>query len=399
MAALIFRRPMNGRNAIPYSSWLKGYDGEIVVFSLERDPQDGAFAHVERFESFDHHGLTETRAIELAAQLREWLDVPGQSYDSALAYRDKVYMKTLARRGGIQTAAFAGLETPLDLYRFAADNGYPCVVKPRTGAGGRDIHILNSIDDLKRFLRNPLPKHSMVEAFVDGPLFHVDGLVTDGRVLFVSPSRYIKNCLSFQTGASTGSVLLDPSQEVSRRLIATTEALIAALPTAPHFAFHAELFINSRDQVLLCEIACRPGGLRTADPIEILYGVDLYRQWVLRSFGLPIELQARSARFSVGRLVVPPCRGRLISMPRSIPFDWIADYRPNSVAGQLWDEPDSCASHIASFIFCGSDVEEVESRMALLDNWFRAQVVWEKLPEFPSAGSKVRCDDESRASV
>lgn len=391
---------MNGQRLIPYSAWLKDLGEPIVLFATGAPgDDDGDFAHVERFDSFDDQGLTEIRAIELserftftrvfaqsehdilrAARLREWFGLPGQSYESALAYRDKVRMKLLARAGGVETSPFAELDTPLDLYRFARAHGYPCVVKPRMGAGARGVQVLRSDRDLKQFLGRPLRDQYMVEAFVDGEMFHVDGLASSGRILFSSASRYVMNCLSFQAGDSTGSVLLDPSQELPQLLVATTQSVLAALPTAPEIAFHAELFKDRDDRILLCEVACRPGGSRTADPIEAAYGVNLYLHWVRRCFGLPIELPAPRPWFSVGRLMVPPRRARLRSMPESIPFDWVTDYRKNSIPGELCKEPDFCTAHIASFIFSGHDAEEVESRLLVLDDWFRRQVEWEEVP-------------------
>src|ERR1035441_8044737 len=95
VAALIFRRAMNAQSAIPYSKWLRDFGDPLVLFALNSEPEDTSFAHVERFDSFDKHGLTEIRAIELsqrfhfthifaqsehdilrAAALREWFRVP-----------------------------------------------------------------------------------------------------------------------------------------------------------------------------------------------------------------------------------------------------------------------------------------------------------------------------------
>lgn len=390
---------MNGQGALPYATWLADFRGPIVLFTLGRDADEAEFAHVERFDPADGHGLLELRALELserftfthifaqsehdilrAAQLRDRWCLPGQSYESALAYRDKVKMKTLARAAGIATPDFKALTTPLDLYDFIQERGFPCVVKPRTGAGSRGVHVLRTLDDAKAFLRRPFSTEHMVEAFVDGDVFHVDGLAADRRILFGSASWYVRSCLAFQSGESTGSVLLDPAQPVSQRLLATTQRLLAALPSPTKFAFHAELFIDANDRILLCEVACRPGGSRTADPIEAAYGVNLYEQWVRRSFDLPIELPPSQPWLSVGRLLIPPRRGRLRAMPDAVPFGWVNDYRPNSTLGQRWDEPDFCNAHIASFILSGPDTLQVEARMRQLDDWFREQVEWEESP-------------------
>jgi hypothetical protein len=410
VAALIFRRPMNAQNAIPYSTWLHDFDGPIVLFTLDAEPDDPFYTHVERYDSFDIEGRVEVRALELsqrfpfthvfaqsehdilrAAELRERLALPGQSYNSARAFRDKFYMKTLARTGGVEVAAFAALTTSLDLHRFVAEYGYPCIIKPRTGAGSRGLRVLKSKADLKDFLQRPFPSDHMVERFIEGLVFHVDGLMTDGNILFASASRYFNNCLSFLCGESSGSALLDPRQPLSRRLVAKTEMLLAALPTAPHIAFHAEFFLDAADRIVFCEVASRPGGSRTADPIEVVYRLNMYEQWVRRSFGLPIELPVPAPWFSVGRLMIPPRRGKLLSLPESVPFPWVIDYRTNSAIGQHWEQPAFSNANVASFILSGRDTEQVESRMHLLDAWFRGQVEWEE-PQRPlrREGKKVK---------
>jgi hypothetical protein len=391
---------MSAQRPLPLTDWLRDLEEPAVLFALDRRPGDEEFfAHVERFDSFDGHGLTEIRAVELAerfpftrifahsehdilraAQLREWFGLVGQSCDSARAYRDKVTMKARARSGGVATPPFRELTTPLDLYRFAADHGYPCVVKPRWGAGARGVRILESAAGLKDFLRQPLPEGYMAEGFVEGHTFHVDGLAAGGEMIFVCASTYFNSCISFLTGESTGSVILDPSTPLWGRLVEETRKLIAALPPAPHFAFHAELFLDTAGRLLLCEIACRPGGSRIVEMIEEAYGLNLYEQWLRRSLGLPIGLPAPRPWTSAGRLFVPPRRGRLLSLPESVPFEWVVDYRPNSVPGQVWEDPDFCSANVASFIVAGRDAEEVESRLHLLDEWFRDQAAWEELP-------------------
>jgi len=397
VAALIFRRPMNAQDPLPFSRWLCGWNEPIVLFTLDQNPEDERFDHVERFDSFDEHGLTEIRVLELAerfsfthifaqsehdilraAELRGWLGLAGQSYDSALGYRDKVQMKTLARAGGVATPAFAALATPLELHRFALANGFPIVVKPRRGAGSRGVQVIGSLSEMKRFLEHPLPAQYMVEAYVDGPSFHVDGLASDGAIIFACASRYMNDCLAFQTGKSLGSILMDPSDPLSARLQAEAGRLVAALPRAPHIAFHAEFFLDKADRLLLCEVACRPGGSGIADMIEVAHGFNLYAQWFRRSFALPIELPDAGARGSAGSLLIPPRPGRLRALPAETPFAWVVDYRPNSAPDKIWQAPSFSTANIASFIIAGRDAAEVEARMRLLDRWFRERVGWDE---------------------
>jgi len=395
---LIFRRSTGGQNAITYRTWLPDFCDPIVLFTNSEEPGDELFAHVERFNSFDTDGLIEIRALELserfpfssivaqfehdilrAAELRDWFGLRGQSYESARAFRDKFHMKILARAGGAEVAEFAAVSTPLHLYRFAAEHGYPCVVKPRLGAGAEGLHVLRSTEDLKRFLQHPLPENYMVETYIDGPMFHVDGLAANQRIVFASAAKYLNGCLGHDPGESYGSALLDPADPLSRRLISKTETLLRSLPLPPDFAFHAEFFVDKTGNILLCEVASRPGGSGIVDAIQEAYGLNLYQQALRRSLGLPIDLPSPRPWSAAGRLWVPPRRGRLQSLPTFAPFDWVVDYRPNSVLGQCWEEPGFCTANLASFTIRGGDTVEVESRIWEVDAWFRSQIQWEEI--------------------
>lgn len=396
MAILVFRRGMHAHRPLPYSEWLAELGEPIVLFTTSRDADEGGYAHVERFESFDADGLTETRALELAkrfrftrifaqsehdliraAELRELLGLPGQSLESAVAFRDKVQMKTRARAAGIATPEFAVLNQPLDLDRFVVQYGYPCVVKPRFGAGARGVQILRSEQEIQQFLRQPLPPQSMVESFDDAPVYHVDGLAAANELLFASASRYFGTCISYQRGESNGGVLLDPSGALSRRLIEVTAALVRGMPPTPHLAFHAELFADESG-ARLCEIAARPGGSRSIDPAELVYGIDLFEQWVRRSFELPVALPPARAWYAAGSLLIPPRRGWLRYAPESLPFEWVADYRLKYAIGDRCDEPTFSGANVASFLVTGAGTEDVEARIAALDAWFREQLQWDE---------------------
>ncbi len=393
---LVFRRHLNAQDPIPYSRYLAEIRDRIVLFTVDPQPEDRAFLHVEEFESFERTGLIELRALELhrsrpfghvfaqsehdilrAARIREWLRLPGQSYDSARAFRDKLYMRTLASAGGVPCPRFAALDSPIDLHRFTQQNGFPCVVKPVADAGSRGIRVLRDEADLKGFLRKPLGRDLMVEDYVEGPTFHVDALFTGRALVFASVSQYFNSCLAFQSGGSLGSYVLHPEGELTKRLRRATEEVVEALPAAPHLTVHAEFFLDPDDRIVFCEIACRPGGSRTADVIELVHGVRLYEQWVRRSLGLPVELPEPRRWSCAGRFLIPPREGRLLSMPRTVPFDWVADYRPNAIPGQLCSVPTYCTAHIASFLVTGTDEVGVQARMQTLDRWFRDHLEWE----------------------
>jgi len=70
-----------------------------------------------------------------AAQVREACTIPGTSVRTAWLCRDKPSMKEALRQAGVPTAASAAVSSAAGARAFAAQHGYPLILKPRAGAG------------------------------------------------------------------------------------------------------------------------------------------------------------------------------------------------------------------------------------------------------------------------
>lgn len=394
MSVLIYNRKVMGAKFYSYKEWLHDLEDRIVLFTQVERPDLASYDHVEVIESFDRYGLTEVRAVELdryfafkrivphseydlirAARLREYFGLPGQNVKSAVAYRDKVHMKELLRKAGISVADFRRLESPLDLYLFALDKGFPVIVKPVDAGGARRIQVLHDMDELKTFLAQGLPQDSMVEKFVEGDMYHADGVVQNGRLLFSCVSRYVNGCLAFQRLQSVGSFTLNPHHHLTRRINALIPEIVDALPYLPEMAFHAEFFYTKDDEIIVCEIASRTAGGRIMETVEASYGVDIIKTWVRMQCGLPVDVEPRF-RSSVGYLVIPPRAGKLASIPERTPFPWVIDYKPTVEAGCLLNNPTTNGDNIA-IALVEADEEVIESRLCEFDEWFNASVRWD----------------------
>ena len=237
---------------------VRGYDvnGYVEMRALQ----------LARRHGVRHIVATQERDLERAAQLREILGLEGQRPHSAAAFRDKVEMKRLARDAGIPVAPHAEVECATDLIDFAGRFGFPLVLKPRNGGGSVDLRIIPGPEELDELLADETlapddaQPNLIAEAFVPGPMCHVDGLVVNGRMVVAWASQYLYALASYQTDrGGRRDVTLDPDDPLGRRLLAFTERVIQALPGPDAFAFHAEVFHTPEDELVLCEIACLAG--------------------------------------------------------------------------------------------------------------------------------------------
>jgi hypothetical protein len=384
---LLFQRT----TAFRYDQYLNEHAQDAVLFTHAQDDVGDAYGEVVRIPSFDGDGRIELRVLEQhartpfhaivahgeydlirAARLRARLGLPGQSVASAVAYRDKVRMKQLVRVQGVRTANFRVVESALDLKEAARIWGYPIVIKPIDGGGSRNVTVVRGPSALDALLAAGCPSNAMVEQFVPGDMYHVDGLARAGEIVFSCVSRYLNGCLSFQEGLSLGSTLIDPSSELSDRMKAELARAVHALPILPVLTFHAEFFLTPDNEIVFCEVAARTGGGRIVESVERAYGVNLNRTWVRWQCGLPEELRPHPFKPSGWLLVSSPTNGRLVSIPDRIPFDWTVQYWPTKKPGDTISRALSTSNvdGLATMVVRGADPAMVEQRIRELDDWF-----------------------------
>lgn len=310
-----------------------------------------------------------------AALVRELLGLQGQPVAGALAYRDKYLMKSIAAAHGLPTAPMAPAAGVADVARFAAAHGYPVLVKPRDAAACRGVTVIRGEQDLA--LVAPKLDH-LVEAWIDLPLFHVDGLMRDGRVLHCSASRYaMPNLESTRAGLPCASVMLDPAADKRAALLCRlTGDAVRMLPGTPHTtAFHAEFFCDDGDKALLCEIACRPGNTALAEASERAYGYNLYREIFRGQIAdAPFDPPVGGPAGLFGWAFFPPRDGVLERLPAAAhpSMLWLeVKARP----GSSHRRSQAPLDHVAKALF-QADPAAADSCLAAVLDWWAEGAVW-----------------------
>jgi len=128
----------------------------------------------------------------------------------------------------------------------------------------------------------------LLEQFVPGDIFHVDSLVSAGRIVFTSVERYGKPPFEVaHTGGVSTSHTVRRGSADEQRLLALNRQLLA------DFGFergttHAE-FIHTepKGEFYFLEVAARVGGAYTAETIEAATGVNLWREWAKIELATP----------------------------------------------------------------------------------------------------------------
>ena len=309
-----------------------------------------------------------------AARLRTVLNLPGQSLESAVAYRDKVVMKTLLREAGVPVTPFRALGSPMDLIEFEREYPLPLFIKPISSSGGTGVRPLLTRAELRAFLetgfiaRFPGSEYLadlMVEKLVEGRLYHVDGLVVEGRIEIAVPSTYLFS----QRKAVRGSRTMEKEESLYRRLRAVVESALGALPSPGSFSFHAEVFHTAEDEILVNEIASRTGGGKIGATVGVVAGMNLNHLSILAQRDAQMARhalkEARPASPCAGFSLISSLERERMSVPRACPFSWVSDY-------SVYLPPAS--DQLVAAVVSGESARVVEERLERFNDWILGAV-------------------------
>jgi biotin carboxylase len=246
----------------------------------ESDIRKGA-AYLARTEQLDRVVALDDFDVELAAMLREYLQVPGMGTTTARGFRDKLAMRARARAAGILCPEFLHPVNHDRVHEWTARVEPPWVLKPRSQAAAIGIRKVGGNDELWQTLDSLGDERAdyVLEQFVAGDVYHVDSLVVDRRVVFASASRYGMPPMAVaHEGGIFVTRTLGDGDAVAVALRAVNARLLEAF-ALPRGASHTEFIVASDGRTHFLETSARVGGAFIVDVVEAATGVNLWREW------------------------------------------------------------------------------------------------------------------------
>src|SRR5439155_10506887 len=155
------------------------------IRTIARGASDTAIAQavdaIARRHSIDRIAALDDFDVEMAAMLREHLQVAGMGRTTASRFRDKLAMRMKARSSGVPVPEFSATFNDRQVTDWAARVAPPWVLKPRSSAAAIGIKKVGSHDELWRALDAAGHQRSqtVLEQFVPGDVYHVDSIIWD----------------------------------------------------------------------------------------------------------------------------------------------------------------------------------------------------------------------------
>jgi len=270
---------------------------DALGYDWPRDMIDELFAVVNIFDPklvrdtvsyvARHHAIDRIVAlgeydIEIGAALREHLQLPGIGVTVARNFRDKLAMRRVASQAGLRVPEFTPLFPYASLGAFMAEVPGPWVLKPRTEASSNGIKVIHHAEELWRELDRLGDDQSnfLLERFTPGDVYHVDGLVSGGRVLVARAHRYGTPILQLHRSGGVYTTCAMPCGDASEQALLEFNSQVIAALGLPFGATHNE-YIKSRadGRFYFLEASARVGAGMIEEMVEAETGLNLWAEW------------------------------------------------------------------------------------------------------------------------
>lgn len=310
MQHVVFLIPYFGDNARRYLRALLGVEGAAVSIVHQQrmdalpDPERLALAgHAHVQDPLDDTQVTEAcrrlqkqvgpidRIVGMLEQCqaalaaaRQALGVPGLWVEAARNFRDKDRMKAVLREAGLPVARSRRVERNTDLLAFAAEVGFPLVVKPLEGLGSKATARVRSGDELGALLAQMNPGADNVwqaEEFVAGHENTLEAITVSGRTVWWSGTWYRPGPLTVLENPWIQYAVQLPRVEDSPEHVAfapVNERALAVLGQKDGIS-HMEWFHRADGSVVISEVAARPPGVHIVPMMGHAHEMDMFHQW------------------------------------------------------------------------------------------------------------------------
>ena len=228
-------------------------------------------------DSFDRVISVSQYEMMDAAQIRRSLGVEGVSPGQVHVVNDKVAMKAAVAGCGLRVPRFVRCDEALaassaDVVPWAGKT----VLKPLDGTASKDVFVFatyadagTAILDHSTGLEDWDPERFQLEEYVEGPIFHFDGVMLAGAPVAIVASKYLGTCLEFAQGVPQGSIQVD--DDGGRCKVAVEYLRAVGIDNGP---FHLEM-IEAADGMVFLEVGARAGGGHIKETFRLATGIDL----------------------------------------------------------------------------------------------------------------------------
>lgn len=246
------------------------------------------------------------RYLTTVGAINDALELSGISKQAALCCTDKNAFQKTTEQAGLNRPRQQLVTDKTKLEQALLAFGCPAIIKPRNGSGSRGIVAIHKASDVpeavaKHFKYN-LQDDTLIEEFIDGPEFGIDGAVINGAFQLVLIRGKELTPLPYRQAVGLHSQFeLDSQlqQEIVRQMTKCVSAI-----GLDNCLVHADVILNTNGKAYIIEIAGRPAGQYISNKlVPLSTGIAFLEEGIKLALGQCVDFNAKVQKPFVFRFI------------------------------------------------------------------------------------------------
>lgn len=228
-------------------------------------------------------------AVPTVAYVAEEIGCTTIGSELAELFTNKYKMRSFCEENGFKSPEYQLCETVEEAIHFMNKLRATVVIKPLDSQSSRGVYVIESteellekFDDAKKYSKDKT--HVLVERFIQGTEFTVDGIVVNGKHYSTAISK--KSHFEYNPSIANRLFFSHESAEFDYVKLRNTNDTLIDATGLPFGITHAE-YKYENDEFYLIEMAARGGGTKIAsDIVPYVSGIDTYQLLIESALGI-----------------------------------------------------------------------------------------------------------------
>lgn len=253
-------------------------------------------------------------AVSTIGYVCERMNLAGISEEAAVRATDKAKMKEAFQAHNVSAAKFKEVHNLDEVYTAADEIGLPVVVKRVDSSGSRGITIVKEKTGLAQAFEDAVSHsykdYALVEEMLSGTEIGVDGVVQNGKLIFLAPhEKFVYRSEKITIPAGHGFPYRG-SKTVLREIEIQMQRAVKALGL-DNCSVNADVFVDG-DKVYIIEMGGRTGATCIPELISMYHGFDFYEKILQNALGIPLDFTSEKEGVScMAKLLMSPVNGMI----------------------------------------------------------------------------------------